>query len=175
MYFYKKYGKTLCVPESNKERQKFKRLIQKSKSGRTYNIPNETINNLKDRDNGNYFSVYISPDDYLKITSSEALIKDIERETKKYGKLDLSKIDNGFMMLEIDLNNGKVVSHEGRHRMQLLKNSGYKKAQIIVISSNNSYDEKFGHDIKELSLKHQMRNENRTIIIRDLKIINKKK
>ena len=92
----------------------------------------------------------------------------------KYGDLDLKKINNGYIMLEVDLENGKVINHEGRHRIQLLKNNGYKKVQIIIMSKNNYYDENFAHNIGSLHLKHQMENESFTTTLTNLKILNKK-
>ena len=139
-----------------------------------YEIPQEQLDKFKNKSNGNYYLTEIEPDDYLKITSNSKIIEAIKMETKKYGALDLKKINNGYIMLEVDLENGKVINHEGRHRIQLLKNNGYKKVQIIIMSKNNYYDENFAHNIGSLHLKHQMENESFTTTLTNLKILNKK-
>ena len=139
-----------------------------------YKIPQETLDKFKNREDGNYYVAEIKPEHFLKITSNENLIKSIEKETTSYGEFDIEKMNKGYAVLEVDLENGKVMNHEGRHRMQLLKNAGYEKAQIIIMSKKHNYDESKAHNFSSLHLKHQMENENFETSVVDLKILNKK-
>ena len=169
-----KNGEDLKTAMKNSGKFGKKQEEQNKKGKDTYKIPSKFLHDLENRENGNYYVAEITPDQYLKITSSENLIKSIEEETKQYGELDLDKLNSGYMMLEVDLDTGKVSSHEGRHRMQLLKNNGYKKAQIIIMSKKSNYDKNWGHDINSLHLTHQIENEQYRTTITNLKIINKK-
>lgn len=152
----------------------------KSGTSKSYKIPKEMIDYVKNRDNGNYYIASISPQEFLKITSNDRMIKDIERySVETYGELNLNELNKGYMSLTIDLNTGQVVSHEGRHRMVLLRNAGYKKAQVIVQSPNANYmndenpNNNFKHNIGAIELKHQMRKEDYKITLNNLKYIKK--
>ena len=147
-------------------------------------IPQKLIDKLieKSGTKGNFYVATITPDNFLNITSSKQMIKSIENDVNsgKYGKLDLNKLNNTYMMLEVDLRNGNVINHEGRHRMQMLKNNGYKKAEIIVYSLDNSYwyennpNKIMKHDFNSLHLNSQSKSNDFKTTLTNLKYINKK-
>ncbi len=147
-------------------------------------IPQKVIDNFleKNATKGNFYIATISPDDFLKLTASQETIKSIEKsvDSGMYGELDLKKLNKNYMMLEIDLRNGNVINHEGRHRMQLLKNNGYEKAEIIISSLDHSYwyennpNKDFKHNFSSLHLKSQSKSSDFRTTITNLKYLKKK-
>ena len=53
-----------------------------------------------------------------------------------------------YMYLEVDLENGEVISHEGRHRMTALLNAGNAYADVFVIAKNANKETYHGLTIK---------------------------
>lgn len=152
-------------------------------------IPEKVINNFIEKNiietndtKGNFYITTISPDDFLQLTASKDTIKRIENRVNsgEYGTFNLNKLNKSYMMLEIDLRNGNVINHEGRHRMQMLKNNGYKKSEIIIYSLNNSYwyednpNKNMKHDFNSLHLKSQSKESDFTTTLTNLKYIKNK-
>lgn len=129
---------------------KIRQLANKTtKSQKQYKIPIEMIervyNSSKNPYNDEFADSYvgsISPDDFLKLTTTPEVLSGIvdDNKSRGYEKLDLSKIDNGYMFLEIDMNTGKVSQHEGRHRMVLLKEAGYNDVEIMIFPKYGTSD-----------------------------------
>lgn len=114
-----------------------------------YKIPTEMIdrvyNSRRNPYNDQFADCYvasISPDDFLNLTTTAYTISSIgdDNKNRNYGKLDLNKINQGYMFLEIDMKSGKVTQHEGRHRMLLMKEAGYKDVEIMVFPSYGTSD-----------------------------------
>lgn len=92
-----------------------------------------------DRDYSKAYAVTMSPEQFLSLTATEIGRANIELEAvKKYGELDVSKLkeDQLSPQLYIDMENGVVDAHEGRHRMVLLQNAGIDSVPVVVIPSN---------------------------------------
>ena len=98
--------------------------------------------------NGDYskaYVAYISPDDFLRLTTINKEL--IELDSERYGTLDVEKLRNNNVRtdgpyLEIDFEDGRVYDHNGRHRMVLLRNAGINRVAIIVrdvSSERNKY------------------------------------
>ena len=139
-----------------------------------YKIPKEIItreyNKRKNDFNEKFADVYIAkinPNDFIELTTNANTLVDIKDETLRYGELDINKINESFMFMEIDLKTGKILNHEGRHRMMLLKNNGYKDVEILIypgygssdrynpityhnLNVFNQLDENFNTNIKEI-------------------------
>jgi len=130
-----KDGRRILINDYMNNQIRSKALKQKE-----YKIPKDIIINTYERrgypNNENFADFYltsIEPDEFLKLTTNSATYSDIFEQNEMWGrKLDLSKINSTYMYLEIDMKTGKVMQHEGRHRMALLKNNGYKKAEIFI-------------------------------------------
>lgn len=100
-----------------------------------YKIPDEKIIGIYNRKTNKYaerrfFVSEIAPDDFLKLTTDSSTLADIIDETNF--KLDTNILDKSYMFLNVNMQTGKVMGHEGRHRMVALKNAGYDKAQIVI-------------------------------------------
>lgn len=84
------------------------------------------------------YATYISPDDFLALTTNDA--KQIESESRE---LDEEELRNNTqeIFLKIENENGKMVvyGHEGRHRMVALRNQGINSVAISVIDLANKY------------------------------------
>lgn len=98
--------------------------------------------------NPNYaqaYITYISPQDFLKLTvgTKTTTLDMIENETAGYGELDINKLKDGPMYLDLYGNvkdkSARVVGHEGRHRMMLLGRAGFSKVPILVFDSSDKY------------------------------------
>ena len=114
-----------------------------------YKIPKEiieqTYNKHRNPYNDQFADFYItniSPDDFLQLTTTSDTISSIYDDIKfrQYGSLNLDKINQGYMFLEIDMKTGKVMQHEGRHRMALMKDAGYKDVEIMIFPSSGTTD-----------------------------------
>lgn len=77
---------------------------------------------------------YVSPNEFLKATTSESILKDLENET---GALDKKELANNrqpiFLQgkLSDDKKEFKITDHEGRHRMIALRNAGIDRVPIV--------------------------------------------
>lgn len=125
----------------------------------TDNNINEIISESISEWDDDYAQLYltrISPDDFLKLTASENTMQRLENE--KFESLDISTLENkrlvaDMMYLDIDMKTGKVLGHEGRHRMYALKNAGYNDIEIPVFASN--YDKYHTEEYKNKQIYSQ--------------------
>jgi len=86
----------------------------------------------------NYARDYItrmSPSDYLKLTASDNTMKRLEEE-KFDLDLDILNKKGSWIYLDIDLQTGEVLGHEGRHRMLALKNANYDDVDVVIFPRN---------------------------------------
>ena len=101
----------------------------------------------------NYSKAYatrMTPDDFLSLTANDSDIERIKtdnaKRTEKGWTLDNMKFDTEertepqAIKLTVDFETGEVLGHEGRHRMQALKDAGIKEADVVVMPYVDSYD-----------------------------------
>ena len=123
--------------------------IRKEVNKKENKLSKKTIENAYNREEAKKYTgrrVYITkttPDDFLKLTTTKEQYNEIidEVNSKKYESSAveaLNKDDNSWPFLEVNMTTGKVVSHEGRHRMVGLKNEGYKSTEIIVYAERGT-------------------------------------
>lgn len=146
------------------------KIRSQSKKGKEYKIPKDIIQQTYERrgypNNDKFADFYlasIDPDDFLKLTTSSSIYSNIFEENEMWGrKLDINKVNESYMFLEVDMKTGKVTSHEGRHRMAMLKENGYKKAEIIVFPAYGTTDRYNPETYYNKSLSNQTGNEFKT-------------
>ena len=105
--------------------KRFKDLIEE------YSVP------VAGKLNGDYakaYVAYISPNEFLSLTTvNEDLIV---RDSARYGKLDVETLRSNSVRqgpyLEIDFEDGRVVDHNGRHRMVMLRDAGVEKIAVVI-------------------------------------------
>jgi len=84
------------------------------------------------------YLTYMSPDDYLSLTSTPAMQENLRAETNELAPngLDESILAQtgraSEIRLSVDINTGEVIGHEGRHRMILLRDRGIKSVPIVI-------------------------------------------
>lgn len=137
--------------------------IRSGASKKENKLSNKTIENAYNREENRKYNgrrVYVvktTPDDFLKLTTNEEQYNEIVNEvnSKKYSTSAveaLNKNNNSWPFLEINMTTGKVVSHEGRHRMVGLKNEGYKNIEIIVYAERGTLPSGFKqYNFKKIS------------------------
>ena len=83
------------------------------------------------------YIAWVDPDDFLYATTSSQKGRDkIEEEA---GTLDLDRLrkETQPIHLTVDFETGKIVGHEGRHRLTALRNAGIKKVAVIFDAWND--------------------------------------
>lgn len=81
------------------------------------------------------YVTYISPDDFLSLTATDASRERIEGVARAdMGSLEADKVFgiDGSPYLEFNIDTGEIEGHEGRHRMVLFKDSGIKTVPIVM-------------------------------------------
>lgn len=139
-YYFQK-----MINESNKKDFKINKDVVKEQ----YLNPNNLIkDNLVRKDEGknkgnNFYVANITPDEYLNLTTTPELYNKIINDNKTTNfELDTNKLNNSYMYLTVDPATGKVVGHNGRHRMLELKKAGYTNADILVFDSTGKNADK---------------------------------
>lgn len=98
-------------------------------------ITKERIDKIKEH-YPNVMLTRMKIDDFLKASGNESIRRDIYHDTAPLDKEELKDIRND-LFLEIDLLNGKVVAHEGRHRATALQQAGYTHIDVAIIPTTN--------------------------------------
>lgn len=85
------------------------------------------------------FITYMSPDDFLKLTTSgQASRMRIESQT---GELDLDELKDATIhqpfYLRMDTKTGRIEGHEGRHRATALSRAGVTQIPVLIFDSRN--------------------------------------
>lgn len=97
------------------------------------------------------YAMWIKPLDYLSLTCP-----DIQSFIDKAQPLDYKKLcaERQEIYLRVDFNNGRVVGHEGRHRMAALYKAGANLVAITVCASDekDKYNRQF---IEKITVKGQ--------------------
>jgi len=147
---------------------RYKNGILRPMKTKSYKIPTEVIKRAYNRKvnkfaENRFYITDISPDDFLNLTTTPELLNEIvDDNTRRNFVLDLDTLNQSYMFLQVDMKTGKVMGHEGRHRMLALKNAGYKKAQILVFPEYGTYKDT---EYKYMTFKNQMDDNRNTVII----------
>ena len=108
------------------------------------------------------YAAMMRPSDFLALTATSEDVTAIEIDTAtkdryNHGRLDqevLRKVD--APRLYVNLKNGQVENHEGRHRMSLLSNEGIDSVPVVIVPYTQTESEKYHTEkIPELTLKGQ--------------------
>lgn len=75
-------------------------------------------------------------DDFLKASGNESIRRAIYNETAPLDIERLQDIDSEIY-LQVDLLQGKVIAHEGRHRATALQQAGYTHIDVAIIPTTN--------------------------------------
>ena len=99
------------------------------------------------------YIAYMTPDDFLSLTTSEGGRQIVERHSKE---LDAEKLGEATrwqpIQLNIDHETGEVQGHEGRHRAVAMRNAGVEQIPVLLFDSSNKYSKS---EIGELTLTGQ--------------------
>ncbi len=117
------------------------------------------------KDYAQAYIAYVSPDDFLKLTTGFGQ-RALER-IKTWGSGEWEVTDFEFdkfadtynrvpIQLKIDEEENEVYGHEGRHRMWQLKQMGYNQVPVLIFNPDNKYNKK---PIRSIDLMPQWFNE----------------
>ena len=99
------------------------------------------------------YIAYMTPDDFLNLTTSEGGRQIVEQHSKE---LDAEKLGEATrwqpIQLNIDHETGEVQGHEGRHRAVAMRNAGVEQIPVLLFDSSNKYSKS---EIGELTLTGQ--------------------
>ncbi len=115
----------------------------------------ERLNNLFDEhslgdgkraEHSNAYVGYISPEDFVSLTSNKNIRSRVEDEAYVLNEEELRN-ETETPFIEYDPASGEVVGHEGRHRMVALKADGIESVAILLKPSNDSFERRTVQDI----------------------------
>ena len=93
--------------------------------------------------NPNYAKAYItmmSPDDFLALTTKKSRRWVIDETTKPLDTKELANVTRHQpFRLRINTETGKVIGHEGRHRMNALRREGIENVPVLLFDDSNKY------------------------------------
>lgn len=99
------------------------------------------------------YIAYMTPDDFLNLTTSEGGRQIVEQHSKE---LDAEKLGEATRWQPIQLNinheTGEVLGHEGRHRAVAMRNAGVEQIPVLLFDPSNKYSKS---EIGELTLTGQ--------------------
>jgi len=78
--------------------------------------------------------VYVKPQEFLDAVADRAYQTRLKEETEKYGKPDFAQ----YAPMNLQVRDGKIVNHEGRHRALELVNAGVDKVAIVLYRNDGS-------------------------------------
>ena len=84
------------------------------------------------------YITWVEPDDFIYATTGNARYR--EQLKEEAGELDLERLKNETqpIHLTVDFEDGRIVGHEGRHRMLALKAAGVEKVAVIIDAWNDN-------------------------------------
>ena len=93
------------------------------------------------------YIAYMTPQDFLDLTTSESGRSHIERTSKKLDPQELGDASRYQpIQLRIDHETGEVVGHEGRHRAYAMQQEGIESIPVLLFDPSNKYSkEEIGH------------------------------
>jgi len=110
---------------------------------------------------------YISPADFLKLTSSEANMQNIRSESGVL-RLDDLRGEQETPFLTVNAQTGEVVGHEGRHRMSALQNSGIEKvAFVIKAAEGTSFGNRAASNLQLIGQQFAMSRADATVMLEE--------
>ncbi len=119
----------------------------------------------------NYAQAYITrmrPNEFLDLTTSRTGRILINAETEPLNLENLTEASR-HQPIQIRIEDGEVVGHEGRHRANALAREGVRSIPVLVFDSSNKYDKT---DVPEMTLRGQDfgngRSSDARVTIRDL-------
>ena len=103
-------------------------------------------------DYANSYIAWVRPDDFLYATTVSS--RSIERIKEESTKLDVDRLreQRQPIYLAVDFETGKIVGHEGRHRMTALKEAGIEKVAVIIEARHVYYPD--NEHTKPIEIKH---------------------
>ena len=108
---------------------------RKVETGKTAHISVSRWNKfLELHGDGDVYVAKIPIQDFLDLTADRLAQRDIREQTAPLEISDLKASDQ--LYLKIDFENGKVLDHEGRHRLTALFNAGYQNADVMILAEN---------------------------------------
>lgn len=87
----------------------------------------------------NAYVAYLSPEDFLNLTSNQNIRGEVEEEAVILDEEQLRR-EPQTLFLEYDPDTGAVVNHEGRHRMVALKADGIDQVAVVLKPSTDSFE-----------------------------------
>lgn len=87
----------------------------------------------------NAYVAYLSPEDFLNLTSNQNIRGEVEEEAVILDEEQLRR-EPQTLFLEYDPETGAVVNHEGRHRMVALKADGIEQVAVVLKPSTDSFE-----------------------------------
>ena len=94
----------------------------------------------------NAYVGYISPEDFVSLTSNKKIRGRVEDEAYILDEDEL-KNEKETPFLEYDPASGEVVGHEGRHRMLALKADGIESVAVLLKPFTDSFERRMVQDI----------------------------
>ncbi len=114
---------------------RFDPVNRKTEAGKTAHISAERWKKFLDlHGDGDVFVAKIPIQDFLDLTADRLAQRDIREQTAPLDVSDLKASDQ--LYLKIDFKSGKVLDHEGRHRLTALLNAGYQNADVMILAEN---------------------------------------
>lgn len=114
---------------------RFDPVNRNTEAGKTAHISAERWKKFLDlHGDGDVFVAKIPIQDFLDLTADRLAQRDIREQTAPLDVSDLKASDQ--LYLKIDFESGKVLDHEGRHRLTALLNAGYQNADVMILAEN---------------------------------------
>jgi len=89
------------------------------------------------KDYAKSYIAWVDPDDFLYATTSSAEQREWLRSESTDLDLERLRKESQPIYLHVDFETGRIVGHEGRHRMIALKNAGVEKVAVILDARND--------------------------------------
>ena len=105
-----------------------------------------SLGNGKRAEHSNAYVGYISPEDFVSLTSNKNIRSRVEDEAYVLNEEELRN-ETETPFIEYDPASGEVVGHEGRHRMVALKADGITKVAVLLKPSTDSFERRTVQDI----------------------------
>lgn len=114
---------------------RFDPVNRNTEAGKTAHISAERWKKFLDlHGDGDVFVAKIPIQDFLDLTADRLAQRDIREQTAPLDVSDLKASDQ--LYIKIDFKSGKVLDHEGRHRLTALLNAGYQNADVMILAEN---------------------------------------
>jgi hypothetical protein len=109
-------------------------------------IDEHSLGEGKRAEYSNAYVGYISPENFINLTSNQDIRGRVEDEAYILDEQEL-RTESETPFLEYDPETNEVVNHEGRHRMVALKADGVSSVAVVIKPSNDSFERRAPQDI----------------------------